>query len=492
MAHSSVDIASLRSRLQSGEITARDTAETALNSAEEQNKTLNAFLQIDRNGALRRAEEIDVARESGPLAGIPIAIKDNICTLGLQTSCGSRILGDYQPPYDATAIEKLRAAGAVIIGKTNCDEFAMGSSNENSAYGPVRNPWDPARVPGGSSGGSAAVVASGIVPVALGSETGGSVRQPAAFCGVVGLKPTYGRISRYGLVAFASSLDQIGVFGASSKDVATVLRVIAGRDLNDATTADVAVPEYEEELSGDLTGKRIGVPRELFGEGLDAEVRASVEAAIEAYRNLGAEIVDIELPYSKYSIAVYYIIATAEASSNLARYDGVRYGYRAEDAHELREMYRRTREEGFGPEVKRRIMLGTYVLSSGYYEAYYRKAQQVRQLIRQDFARALSSCDAIATPTTPTPAFLLGEKTEDPLSMYLNDIYTCTANLAGLPGISIPCGLSSTGLPIGFQLLGAHWSEALLLKLAHSYEQANPFTARPQIHVNNRAVENTA
>jgi aspartyl-tRNA(Asn)/glutamyl-tRNA(Gln) amidotransferase subunit A len=293
-------------------------------------------------------------------------------------------------------------------------------------------------------------------------------------------------------VAFASSLDQIGVFGATSKDVASVLSVIAGRDLNDATTADVTVPEYEGELSGDLRGKRIGVPRELFGEGLDAEVRASVEAAIESYRSLGAEIVDIELPYSKYSIAVYYIIATAEASSNLARYDGVRYGYRAEGAHELREMYRRTREEGFGPEVKRRIMLGTYVLSSGYYEAYYRKAQQVRQLIRQDFAQALSKCDVIATPTTPTPAFLLGEKTEDPLSMYLNDIYTCTANLAGIPGISIPCGLSSTGLPIGFQLLGAHWSEALLLRLAHSYEQANPFTARPQIHVNNRAVENTS
>jgi aspartyl-tRNA(Asn)/glutamyl-tRNA(Gln) amidotransferase subunit A len=355
----------------------------------------------------------------------------------------------------------------------------MGSSNENSAFGPVRNPWNLARVPGGSSGGSAAAVAAGIVPVALGSETGGSVRQPAAFCGIAGLKPTYGRISRYGLVAFASSLDNIGIFGRTSADIATVLGIVAGRDINDATTADVAVPRYHEFLDQDLTGKRIGVPKDLFGEGLDPEVKASVEAAIEAYRSLGAEIVDVQLPNAKYSIAVYYILATAEASSNLARFDGVRYGFRAEDAPELRAMYRKTRDEGFGPEVKRRIMLGTYVLSSGYYEAYYRKAQQVRQLIKDDFARAFERCDAIATPTSPTPAFLLGEKIDDPLAMYLNDIYTCTANLAGIPGISIPCGLSSNGLPIGLQLQGPHWSEHTLLNLAHSYERSNPLNASP-------------
>jgi aspartyl-tRNA(Asn)/glutamyl-tRNA(Gln) amidotransferase subunit A len=428
------------------------------------------------------ADELDAGGDSKQkLAGIPIAIKDNICVRGLQTSCGSRILGQYHPPYNATAIERLNAAGAIIVGKTNCDEFAMGSSNENSAFGPVRNPWDTERVPGGSSGGSAAAVAAGIVPVALGSETGGSVRQPASLCGIVGLKPTYGRISRYGLVAFGSSLDQIGVFGHTARDVGHVLGVIAGRDSSDATTADAPVPDYTAEIASDIKGARIGVPRALFGEGLDEEVRVSVLSAIETYRELGAEIVDIELPHAKYCIAVYYIIATAEASSNLARYDGVRYGFRAEDAPELRAMYRRTRDEGFGAEVKRRIMLGTYVLSSGYYDAYYRKAQQVRTLIKDDFLKAFEKCDAIATPTTPTVAFKLGEKTDDPLSMYLNDIYTCTANLASIPGISLPCGLSGEGLPIGFQLMGTYWSEATLLRLAHAYEQARPFTARPRI-----------
>jgi aspartyl-tRNA(Asn)/glutamyl-tRNA(Gln) amidotransferase subunit A len=477
------DIETLRANISGRETTARAVAESSVDAAEKLNETLNAFLQIDRAGALRRAAELDEATGDSKqtLAGIPIAIKDNICVRGLQTSCGSRILGPYHPPYSATAIERLNEAGAVIIGKTNCDEFAMGSSNENSAFGPVRNPWDTERVPGGSSGGSAAAVAAGIVPVALGSETGGSVRQPASLCGIVGLKPTYGRISRYGLVAFGSSLDQIGVFGRSVRDVASVLGVIAGRDEHDATTADVPVPDYSTELSGYISGARIGVPRELFGEGLDAEVRASVERAIEAYRALGAEIVGIELPHAKYCIAVYYIIATAEASSNLARYDGVRYGFRAEEASELRAMYRRTRDEGFGPEVKRRIMLGTYVLSSGYYEAYYRKAQQVRTLIRQDFRAAFEKCDAIATPTTPTVAFMLGEKTDDPLSMYLNDIYTCTANLAGIPGISIPCGLSGEGLPIGFQLMGNYWSESNLLRLAYAYEQAQPLNARPRV-----------
>jgi aspartyl-tRNA(Asn)/glutamyl-tRNA(Gln) amidotransferase subunit A len=473
---SATDLARL---LRSGEITARRAVELSLDAAEKLNATLNAFLEIDRNGALKRAESI--ANQGGLLAGIPIAIKDNICVRGLQTSCGSQILGDYHPPYNATVIERLLNAGAVIVGKTNCDEFAMGSSNENSAFGPVKNPWDTSRVPGGSSGGSAAAVAAGIVPVALGSDTGGSVRQPASLCGVFGLKPTYGRNSRYGLVAFASSLDQVGIFARSTVDVARLLGIIAGRDPHDATTADVPVPDYAAELTDDIKGARIGFPRSLFGEGLDAEVRDSVQAAVDVYHELGAEIVDIELPHAQYCIAVYYIIATAEASSNLARFDGVRYAFRAEDAPELRQMYRKTRDEGFGPEVKRRIMLGTYVLSAGYYDAYYRKAQQVRALIKEDFRKAFESCDAIITPTSPTPAFLIGEKVDNPLSMYLNDVYTVTANLAGVPGLNVPCGLSSNRLPIGFQLLGAYWSEPTLFKLAHAYERARPFTKRPPV-----------
>jgi len=477
-------VSEIRERLANSQTTAQAIAKSALKSAEGLQRDLNAFLQIDREGALKRAKVIDESDQSQlqTLAGVPLAIKDNICVRGMQTSCGSKILGDYHPPYDATVIERLQKAGAVIIGKTNCDEFAMGSSNENSAFGPVKNPWDLERVPGGSSGGSAAAVAAGIVPVALGSDTGGSVRQPASLCGVVGLKPTYGRNSRYGLVAFASSLDQVGILGRSTQDVATVLSVIAGRDPHDATTADVPVPDYVAALTGDVKNLRLGFPRALFGEGLDAEVRASVEQAIEEYRKLGAEIVEVELPRAKYCIAVYYIIATAEASSNLARFDGVRYGFRAEDTPELRQMYRKTRDEGFGAEVKRRIMLGTYVLSAGYYDAYYRKAQQVRTLLKEDFRKAFSSCDAIITPTSPTPAFRLGEKVDDPLSMYLNDVYTVTANLAGVPGINVPCGLSSENLPIGFQLLGPYWSESNLFKLAHAYEQACPFTARPPIH----------
>jgi aspartyl-tRNA(Asn)/glutamyl-tRNA(Gln) amidotransferase subunit A len=498
----------IRSSLAGGETSARAVAAEAVDAAESLNSAINAFLEIDRDGALRDAENIDAAlRGAGsgqtgpdepergplgdfvtggsiarqPLAGVPVAVKDNICVTGMRATCGSRILADYEPQYDATVTERLRAAGSVIVGKTNCDEFAMGSSNENSAFGPVRNPWDTERVPGGSSGGSAAAVASRVVPVALGSETGGSVRQPAALCGIVGLKPTYGRVSRYGLVAFGSSLDQVSIFGLTVKDAAVTLGVIAGRDGRDATTADVPVPDYAADLGGDVRGARIGVPRELFGEGLDAEVRARVEAAVEAYRELGAEIVDVVLPHARYSIAVYYIIATAEASSNLARYDGIRYGHRAEGAGELRELYRLTREEGFGAEVKRRIMLGTYVLSSGYYDAYYRKAQQVRTLIRGDFLEAFERCDAILTPTTPTPAFRLGEKTDDPLSMYLSDVYTCMANLAGVPGLSVPCGLSSEGLPVGFQLMGRHWSEGDILRLAHAYEQAHPLTARPRL-----------
>jgi aspartyl-tRNA(Asn)/glutamyl-tRNA(Gln) amidotransferase subunit A len=453
----------------------RQTVEAAVNAAEKLNETLNAFLYVDQT-APQRADNV-----TGALAGVPIAVKDNLCVIGMQTSCGSKILGNYHPPYNATVIQRLIDAGAIVIGKTNCDEFAMGSSNENSAFGPVRNPWDTTRVSGGSSGGSAAAVAAGIVPVALGSDTGGSVRQPASLCGVLGLKVTYGRNSRYGLVAFASSLDQVGVFGRETKDVARILGVIAGRDPQDSTTADVAVPNYPELLTGNLKGVRLGFPAALFGKGLDDEVGKSVRDVVEVYRDLGAEIVDVELPHASYAIAVYYIIATAEASSNLARFDGVRYGFRAEDAPELRQMYRKTRAEGFGPEVKRRIMLGTYVLSAGYYDAYYRKAQQVRTLIKNDFVNAFKNCDAIITPTAPTPAFAIGEKVDDPLAMYLNDIYTVTANLAGIPGLSVPCGLSSSRLPIGFQLLGPYWSEPTLLNLAHGYLQAHPFTERPPV-----------
>jgi len=461
----------------------KSNIEKTLANAEKLNGELNSFLSIEKDSALNRAEEVsNSASENQSLRGVAIAVKDNICTTGMQTSCGSKILGNYQPQYDATAVSRLNESGAIIVGKTNMDEFAMGSSNENSAFGTVKNPWDTERVPGGSSGGSAVAVASGVVRASLGSETGGSVRQPAAFCGIVGLKPTYGRISRYGLVAFASSLDQIGIFGQNSKDVADVLGVIAGRDKNDSTTADVDVPDYRAELDADISGKKIGVPRALLGEGLDEEVRNATEKAIENYQELGAEIVDVELPHSKYAIAVYYILATAEASSNLARFDGVRYGFRAENASTLHEMYMKTREEGFGEEVKRRIMLGTYVLSSGYYDAYYSKAQKVRTLLKQDFQKAFQRCDAILTPTAPTTAFKIGEKSDDPLAMYLSDIYTASANLAAIPGISVPCGISSKGLPIGLQLVGKNWSEGLLLNLANVYEQSYPLIDKPKIY----------
>ncbi len=459
----------------------KEIIEKTISDAKRLNESLNAFLSIEEEHALERVSVLNGTTTK--LNGLPIAIKDNICTIGMRTGCGSKILDGFHPQYDATAVSRLNKAGGVIIGKTNMDEFAMGSSNENSAYGNVRNPWDLERVPGGSSGGSAAAVASGIVDVSLGSETGGSVRQPASFCGVVGLKPTYGRVSRYGLVAFASSLDQIGIFGNNTGKVADVLEVIAGRDEKDATTADVEVPVYSEQLGNDITGIRIGVPRALFGEGLDAEVRESVEHAIAGFRKLGAEIVDVELPHSKYSIAVYYIIATAEASSNLARFDGVRYGFRAKEAGALREMYMKTREQGFGEEVKRRIMLGTYVLSSGYYDAYYAKAQKVRTLLKQDFENAFVKCDAIVTPTSPSTAFKIGERSNDPLAMYLSDIYTASANLAGIPGISVPCGVSHDGLPIGVQLVGDHWSEALLLNLSAVFEEQYPLGSQAEFHV---------
>lgn len=462
-------------------MTIRETIEKTLTNAEKFNGELNSFLSIEREFATTRAEVVEKNPSENALNGVAIAVKDNICTKDLQTTCGSRILQNYKAHYDATAVKKLTEAGAIIVGKTNMDEFAMGSSNESSAFGNVKNPWDLARVPGGSSGGSAVAVASGVVRASLGSETGGSVRQPASLCGIVGLKPTYGRISRFGLVAFASSLDNIGIFGQTSKDVADVLSVIAGRDKNDSTSADVAVPNYFETLNNDIKGRKIGVPRGLFGEGLDDEIREKVENSIENYRSLGAEIVDVELPHAKYGIAVYYIIATAEASSNLARFDGVRYGFRAEGSHSLRETYFKTREEGFGAEVKRRIMLGTYVLSSGYYDAYYSKAQKVRALVKHDYQIAFEKCDAILTPTAPSVAFKLGEKSDDPLAMYLSDIYTVSANLAGVPAVSIPCGLSSEGLPIGTQLVGNFWSEDVLLNLGNVYEIEFPLGAKPKI-----------
>jgi aspartyl-tRNA(Asn)/glutamyl-tRNA(Gln) amidotransferase subunit A len=458
----------------SGEAKPSDIASNILDRIEQTNERLNAFITINRDAALQKAKEADTSIKEDvqqkPLAGIPVAIKDNMCTTGLRTTCGSQILGNFIPPYTATAVAKLEAAGAIIIGKTNLDEFAMGSSNENSAFGPVRNAVNEDYVPGGSSGGSAVAVAADLSSIALGSDTGGSIRQPASFCGVVGLKPTYGRVSRYGLVAFASSLDQIGPFGKNVKDVARALQVIAGRDRYDSTSSNEGVPDYVSALTGDIKGLRIGVPPECFGEGLDAEVKVSVEAAIKELEARGAEIVEITLPHSKYVVAVYYLIATAEASSNLARYDGVRYGFRAEEARTLAEMYKRTRDEGFGAEVKRRIMLGTFALSSGYYDAYYEKAQRVRQLLCNDLAEAFAQCDVIATPTAPTPAFKLGEKVNDPLAMYLDDIYTVTINLVGVPAISVPCGASSNGLPIGLQLIGNHFDEARLMNVAYAYE----------------------
>jgi aspartyl-tRNA(Asn)/glutamyl-tRNA(Gln) amidotransferase subunit A len=458
-----------------GDAVPSEICRDALDRIEASNERLNAFLTIDRDRALATAATLDSQiRElvkTHPLAGVPVAIKDNLCIDGVRTTCGSHILGDYIPPYTATAVSHLETAGAIVVGKTNCDEFAMGSSNENSAFGAVRNPWNEEYVPGGSSGGSAVAVAAGLTPISLGSDTGGSIRQPASFCGVVGLKPTYGRVSRYGLIAFASSLDQIGPFGSNVRDVARVLQVISGRDRHDATSADIDVPDYLGALSGSVKGLRVGVPPECFGEGLDTEVRESVEAAIRNFEAMGARLVEVSLPRMKHVVAVYYIIATAEASSNLARFDGVRYGFRAEEARTLGEMYRMTRSQGFGAEVKRRIMLGTFVLSSGYYDAYYEKAQRVRSMLVEDFAKAFQACDVIATPTAPTPAFKLGEKTDDPLAMYLTDIYTVTINLAGVPAVSVPCGISSSGLPIGLQLIGNHFDEAPLLNAAFAHEQ---------------------
>ena len=472
-------IDAVHSGLTDGAFSATELAREALRVAEAENERFGAFLHFSPEQAIAAAERVDAdlaaGKPLGKLAGVPIAVKDVILTEGLKTTCASRLLENYVAPYDATAITRIKEAGAVIIGKTNCDEFAMGSSNENSAFFPVRNPAAPDHVPGGSSGGSAAAVAGGFVPVSLGSDTGGSIRQPASFCGVVGVLPTYGRVSRYGLTAFASSLDHIGPFSRTVKDSATLLEVISGRDPMDATSAAAPVDDYAAELSGDIKALKVGVPKEYFGDGLDAEVGGRIQQGLDLLKQLGCEIVDISLPNTEYAIASYYLICTAEASANLARYDGVRYTTRAENAESLDEMYRNTRGEGFGAEVKRRIILGTYVLSAGYYDAYYLKAQKVRDLIAAGFTKAFEQVDAIVTPVSPFPAFKLGEKTADPLEMYLSDIYTITASLAGIAGVSVPCGKSSAGLPVGMQILTNHFEEAKMLRIADAFEQAGGF-----------------
>lgn len=472
----SLTIDGARSAVQKRETTALALAESHYARIEKEDGKIGAYLTLCRDRALEQAHHIDrMAAEGKPLpmlGGVPVGIKDVMSTRGVRTTAGSKILERYIPPYDCTAVARLEAAGAVVLGKLNCDEFAMGSSNENSAYRPVHNPRDLSRVPGGSSGGSAAAVAANMAVITLGSDTGGSIRQPASFCGVIGLMPTYGRVSRYGLIAFASSLDHIGPLAKNVRDAAIVLRAIAGRDPMDATSADLPVPDYVAGLDKPIGKMRIGVAKEYFGEGLDDEVRQAVESAIEKLRSLGCEIVPVSLPHTPYAIPAYYLIATAEASANLARYDGVRYTIRARGVRALSEMYRRTRDEGFGAEVKRRIMLGTYALSAGYYDAYYLKAQKVRTLLTRDFEQAFSRVDAIITPTSPTAAFRLGEKSDDPLAMYLADIYTVTADLAGIPGISIPCGETREKLPIGLQILGKHFDESTILRLAYAYEQS--------------------
>jgi aspartyl-tRNA(Asn)/glutamyl-tRNA(Gln) amidotransferase subunit A len=480
-------ITEARALLDRGAITAVELTQACLDRIVAVDNQVRAFLAIDDQAALEQAraadEQLQAVRKGAaapPLLGIPLAIKDVISTEGLTTTCGSRMLEDYVPPYDATAVARLKQAGAVLLGKTNCDEFAMGSSNENSAFFPVRNPWDLERVPGGSSGGSAAAVAAGEAPGALGTDTGGSVRQPAAFCGVTGLKPTYGRVSRYGLVAFASSLDQIGPFARTVRDCAILLGAIAGPDPLDSTAAPVPVPDYLAALTGELRGLRVGVPREYFVAGLDPEVEAPIRAAIEVLREGGAEVVEVSLPYTKYALPVYYIIAPAEASANLARYDGVRYGLRVPDETYWDEL-EKTRGAGFGAEVRRRIMLGTYALSAGYYDAYYRRAQQVRTLIRRDFQQVFEQVDILAAPTSPTVAFRLGEKTDDPLAMYLADIFTLPISLAGVPGLVVPCGFSD-GLPVGLQLIGRPFDEATLLRVGDAYQRLTDWhTRRPPL-----------
>jgi aspartyl-tRNA(Asn)/glutamyl-tRNA(Gln) amidotransferase subunit A len=471
----SLTINQVREGLLARRFSAVELAREALGFAEARNPSTNAYLHFSPERALRSAARVDekIARgeDPGALAGVPIAVKDVIVTKGVRTTCGSKLLAQYTPPYDATAVTRLEEAGGVILGKTNCDEFAMGSSNENSAFGPVRNPLAPDRVPGGSSGGSAAAVAQGTAVLALGSDTGGSIRQPASFCGVVGVTPTYGRVSRYGLTAFASSLDHIGTLARTVRDAAVLLAAIAGRDPLDATSAEAPVPDYTHPLNGDVKGMKLGLPREYL-KGLRSETGDLIAKGIETLRKLGCEVRDISLPTTDYAVACYYIIATAEASSNLARYDGVRYTFRSESSGTLSDMYRHTRGEGFGAECKRRIMLGTYVLSAGYYDAYYLKAQKVRALIARDFARAFSEVDAIVAPVSPFPAFKLGEKIDDPLAMYLSDIYTITGDLAGIPCMSVPCGKTAEGLPVGMQILARHFDEPSMFRLAYAFERA--------------------
>jgi aspartyl-tRNA(Asn)/glutamyl-tRNA(Gln) amidotransferase subunit A len=468
-------IDAVRDALARKQLSARELAGEFYKRIQAGNPELNAYLTLSQERAYKQAEHIDSLIATGKplpaLAGVPVAVKDVISTRGVRTTCGSKILRNYVPPYDATAVKRLEAAGAVVLGKTNCDEFAMGSSNENSAYGPVRNPKATDRVPGGSSGGSAAAVAAGLAVASLGTDTGGSIRQPGAMCGIPGLMPSYGRVSRYGLIAFASSLDRIGPFASNVRDAAAILQVIAGRDANDSTSTTASVPNYAAELDKPVKGLRVGVPKEYFAEGMDPGVREKINAGIEVLKRLGCEMREIRMPHTDYAIATYYIIATAEASSNLARYDGVRYGLRV-DGDSLIAMYRKTRGAGFGAEVKRRIVLGTYVLSAGYYDAYYLKGQKVRSLIAQDFRDAFTKVDAIVTPTSPVPAFKLGERTNDPLQMYLADIYTVTGSLAGVPGISVPCGMICGKLPVGLQIFGPPFGETRVLQLAHAFEQA--------------------
>jgi len=475
----------LRELVHKKEISATDAALSYTRRIGQTEGKVHAFVTLTPKETLGMAEAADKAIESGeiaPLTGMPLAIKDNMCIEGVKTTCSSKILENYVPPYESTVTGRLRDAGYTLLGKLNLDEFAMGSSTENSAFQTTRNPWNTDCIPGGSSGGSAAAVAADLCAAALGSDTGGSIRQPASCCGVVGLKPTYGRVSRFGLVAFASSLDQIGPITKCVEDAAIMMNVIGGHDPADSTSANIELPDFTAKLKDGVKGLKVGIPKEYFIEGMDPEVEKTIREAIDVLKKAGAEVVDVSLPHTDYAVATYYILATSEASSNLARYDGVKYGYRAEGFEDLLGMYKKTRSEGFGPEVKRRIMLGTYALSSGYYDAYYKKAQQVRTLVKNDFDEAYKKVDVIATPTSPTPAFKIGEKSDDPLQMYLSDIFTISVNLAGIPGISIPCGFSSTGLPIGMQLLGRHFDEETVLRAAWAYENETDWhTKKPEL-----------
>jgi aspartyl-tRNA(Asn)/glutamyl-tRNA(Gln) amidotransferase subunit A len=481
MSLAALTLADAGEKLRQGDISSADLTEAVFARAAATDERVHAYLTLARESAMAQAHEADRRFKQGgdrsPLLGVPLALKDNFLTEGLRTTCASKILGDFIPPIDATAVQKLRAAGAVIVGKTNLDEFAMGSSAENSAFFPTRNPWNLERIPGGSSGGSAAAVAADECIAALGTDTGGSIRQPAACCGIVGLKPTYGRVSRFGIIAFASSMDQVGPMTKDVRDNALLLEAIAGHDPADSTSVRFEVPKYSEVLNGGVKGLRIGIPKEYFIAGMQAEVERAVRRAIAVLENNGAAIQEISLPHTEYAVAVYYIVATAEASSNLARYDGMRFGSRAQ-ARDLTETYMVSRDQGFGAEVKRRIMLGTYALSAGYYDAYYLKAQRVRTLIKRDFDAAFESCDAIVTPTAPTTAFKLGEKTQDPLQMYLSDIFTISINLAGLPALSLPCGFDGDGMPIGMQIIGKPFDETTILRVGYDYEQATEWHKR--------------